>query len=46
MVIIVSDVCRVLIGSLSNYYYDDDDNFMKKYPLMVKTTTLHVHHAF
>ena len=32
-------------GSLSNYD-DDDDNNVKKIGLMIKTTALHVHHAF
>ena len=35
----------VIIGSLSNYD-DDDDNLKKTTGLMIKTTALHVHHAF
>ena len=32
---------------ISNYEDDDnDDNFKKTIGLMIKTTTLHVHHAF
>ena len=36
----------VKIVSLSNYDDDDDDDFKKKIGLMIKTTALHVHHAF
>ena len=35
-------VAREFIGSLSNY----DDLKKKKIGLMIKTTALHVHHAF
>ena len=36
----------VSIGSLSNYDDDHNDDFKKKIGLMIKTTVLHVHHAF
>ena len=35
-----------VIGSLSNYDDDHNDNFKKAIGLMIKTTALHVHHAF
>ena len=40
-----------ILGSLSNYdddHNDDDhnDDFKKTIGLMIKTTALHVHHAF
>ena len=36
----------ILIGSLSNYDDDHNDDFKKTIGLMIKTTALHVHHAF
>ena len=35
-----------MLGSLSNYDDDDNDDFKKAIGLMVKTTALHVYHAF
>ena len=35
-----------LLGSLSNYDDDRNDDFKKTIGLMIKTTALHVHHAF
>ena len=35
-----------MIGSLSNYDDDHNDDFKKAIGLMIKTTALHVHHAF
>ena len=46
MMIIVVVVVEVLIGSLSNYDDNHNDNFKKTIGLMIKTTALHVHHAF
>ena len=34
------------LGSLSNYDDDHNDDFKKTISLMIKTTALHVHHAF
>ena len=34
------------LGSLSNYDDDHNDDFKKTKGLMIKTTALHVHHAF
>ena len=34
------------LGSLSNYDDGHNDDFKKTIGLMVKTTALHVHHAF
>jgi len=34
------------MGSLSNYDDDHNDDFKKTIGLMIKTTALHVHHAF
>ena len=34
------------IGSLSNYDDDHNDELKKTIGLMIKTTALHVHHAF
>ena len=34
------------VGSLGNYDDDHNDNFKKTIGLMIKTTALHVHHAF
>ena len=34
------------IGSLSNYDDDHNNDFKKTIALMIKTTALHVHHAF
>ena len=36
----------MLKGSLSNYDDDHNDDFKKTIGLMIKTTALHVHHAF
>ena len=36
----------VIIGSLSNYDDDHNDDFKKTIGLMIKTTALHVQHAF
>ena len=42
----VAIICR-LLRSLSNYDDDHNDDFQKKkIGLMIKTTTLRVHHAF
>ena len=35
-----------VIGSLSNYDDDHNGDFKKTIGLMIKTTALHVHHAF
>ena len=35
-----------IVGSLSNYDDDHNDDFKKTIGLMIKTTALHVHHAF
>ena len=35
-----------LIASLSNYDDDHNDDFKKTIGVMIKTTSLHVHHAF
>ena len=40
--IVLCTLCGI-IGSLSNYDDDDDE---KTIDLMIKTTALHVHHAF
>ena len=37
---------KPLLGSLSNYDDDHNDDFKKTIGLMIKTTALHVHHAF
>ena len=37
---------QIIIGSFSNYDDDHNDNFKKTIGLMIKTTALHVHHAF
>ena len=37
---------QLLLGSLSNYDDDHNDDFKKVIGLMIKTTALHVHHAF
>ena len=34
------------IGSLSNYDDDHNDDFKKTIGLMIRTTALHLHHAF
>ena len=36
----------VKLVSLSNYDDDHNDDFKKTIGLMIKTTALHVHHAF
>ena len=36
----------LIIGSLNNYDEDHNDDFKKTIGLMIKTTALHVHHAF
>ena len=38
--------CLHSLGSLSNYDDDHNDDFKKTIGLMIKTTALHVHHAF
>ena len=39
-------VGATLLGTLSNYDDDHNDDFKKTVGLMIKTTALHVHHAF
>ena len=39
-------ITNLILGSLSNYGDDHKDDFKKITGLMIKTTALHVHHAF
>ena len=41
-------ITNLILGSLSNYDddHDHDHDFKKTTGLMIKTTALHVHHAF
>ena len=39
-------ITNLILGSLSNYGDDHKDDFKKTTGLMIKTTALHVHHAF
>ena len=41
-----SSAIQGIIGSLSNYDDDHNDDFKKTIGLRIKTTALHVHHAF
>ena len=42
----VKGVLTRILGSLSNYDDDHNNDFKKTIGLMIKTTALHVHHAF
>jgi len=39
-------LCLLSLGSLSNYDDDHNDDFKTTIGLMIKTTALHVNHAF